>query len=84
MRDLTSSRDVRSKIELRMNLAFESDRAKQRATFEKESKRYRNAKEWREEAEDTEARLRSLFDSHEEYLSFRRLFNLMVHGEEQP
>lgn len=82
MRDLIISRDVRKKTELRMNYAFESDRAKQRAAFEKEFKRYRSAKEWREDAEDMEARLRAMFDSEEEYRKFRKLFNLMVHGEE--
>ena len=84
MKNLIGNGDVRSRIEYRMVLAFDADRARQRAIFEKEGRRYKIAKEWKEESEFLEERLKGLFDSHEEYLSFRRLFNLMVHGEEQP
>ena len=82
MRDLISSRDVQSKIELKMVLAFGSDNAKQRAAFEKEARRYRNAKEWRQISEDRELELRQACGTEDEYRTFRRLFNLMVHGEE--
>ena len=84
MKDLISSREVRSLIELRMCIAFESDRASQRAVFEKENKRYKAAKEWREQRDQDEASLVNTFQTQEEYQTFRKLFNLMVHGEEMP
>lgn len=84
MKNLIFSREVRSLIELRMCIAFESDRASQRAVFEKENKRYKAAKEWREEHKQDEAALVNTFQTQEEYRTFRRLFNWMVHGEEMP
>lgn len=83
MKDLIVDREYLHLMERRLAIAFESDKYNQRAIFEKDNRRYKNAKDWREDAQKKETSLKETFSSEEEYMKFRRLFNLMVHGEDE-
>ena len=83
MKDLIVDRAYLHLLERRFQIALETDKFHQRAIFEKENRRYKNAKDWREEAHKNEILLKSTFPLEKDYLKFRKLFNLMVHGEDE-